>query len=89
MAKMTHEEWAAHIARIQAECKAGQIEFRRKYRRDWMREKRRRDRDAKEPSRVVLAIPPDLAAILIRQKPAGLPWPQYLERLVRVAVLHD
>jgi len=86
MAGMSKEEREAYVARIQAEYKARQEEARRFYRRDWMARKRQRDRDAKQPSRVVLDIPPDLAAILVNQKPTGLPWPKYLLHLVRSAV---
>ena len=57
MAKVSKEEWEAYVTRIQAEYKARQAEARRLYRRDWMARKRQRDRDAKEPSRVVLEIP--------------------------------
>jgi hypothetical protein len=42
MGAVSKEEWATYIARIQAECAAGQAEARREYRRQWMASKRAR-----------------------------------------------
>jgi hypothetical protein len=86
MGAVSKEEWAAYVARIQAEYAARQAEARREYRRDWMARKRQKDRDTRQPSRVVLIIPPDLAAILLSQKPPGTPWPPYLLQLIRRAI---
>jgi hypothetical protein len=83
MGAVSKEEWAADVARIQAEYAARQAEARREYRRQWMARKRQRDRDAKQPSRIVLDIPPDLAEILVSRKPAGLPWPEYLLGIIQ------
>jgi hypothetical protein len=86
MGKINREGWKAYVTRIQAEYKARQEEARRLYRRGWMARKRKRDRDAREPSRVILDIPPDLGAILVSRKPAGVPWPEYVLQLVRTVV---
>jgi hypothetical protein len=51
MGKINREGWKAYVTRIQAEYKARQEEARRLYRRGWMARKRKRDRDAREPSR--------------------------------------
>ena len=88
MGAMTKEQWEAHIARIQAEWKARSAEARREYRRKWMARKRQRERDAKKPSRLIIEIPPDLAAILVSRKPAGAPWREYLVQLIRGATEH-
>ena len=89
MAKMKKEGWEAYVMRIQAEYKARQAEARRLYRRDWMARKRKRVRDAKQPSRLIIEVPPDLAVILVSRKPAGLPWPEYLLKLIRIEVLRE
>jgi hypothetical protein len=85
MGMMSKEQLQAHLAKIQAEYKIGAAEARREYRRKWMSRKRQRDRDAREPSRVVLDVPPDLAALLVSRKPAGLSWPEYLSALIQAA----
>ena len=85
MGMMSKEQLQAHLAKIQAEYKAGVAEARREYRRKWMSRKRQRDRDAREPSRVVLDVPPDVAALLVSRKPAGQSWPEYLLQLVQTA----
>jgi hypothetical protein len=82
MGKMSKDEWEAYIARIQAECAAGQAEGRREYRRQWMASKRARERACKVPSRVELELPVDAKIQLVKGRPSEQSWSQYLSALI-------
>ena len=57
--------------------------FRECSRSSGVEQERQRERDAWQPSRIILDIPPDHAAILVSRKPAALPWPEYLLKAIR------
>src|ERR1700677_4178810 len=55
---------------------------RREYRRRWMALKREREREWTVPSRVDLELPLDAQIRLVKGRPSGHSWPEYLSALV-------
>src|SRR5476649_55203 len=55
---------------------------RREYRRQWMALKREREREWTVPSRVDLELPLDAQIRLVKGRPSGQSWPEYLSALI-------
>jgi hypothetical protein len=55
---------------------------RREYRRRWMALKREREREWTVPSRVDLELPLDAQIRLVKGRPSGQSWPEYLSSLI-------